>query len=102
MGGMNEKMLGTAKVPRIILAIFRSPAKLVRKDASNSQSSLDHSGNLAVTNKIGTKRCFQQPKLAGSFWQSCGHQQNWYEKMLPTAKARWIILAILRSPTKLV
>merc|ERR1711933_354248 len=38
--------------------------------------------------KIGTKRCMEQPKLVGLFWQSCGHQQNWYEKTLEAAKVR--------------
>merc|ERR1711933_34747 len=77
--------------------------------------------------KIGTKRCLEQPKLVGSFWQSCGHQQTWYEKTLGAAKIRisyfgnlmvtittdtkiglehskflWIILAIFRLPAKLV
>merc|ERR1711933_469505 len=47
----------------IISAIFRSPAKLVRKDAWNNQSSLDYSGNLAVTNKTGMKRPWEQPKF---------------------------------------
>merc|ERR1711897_52779 len=47
----------------IISAIFRSPAKLVRKDAWNSQSSLDYSGNLAVTNKTGMKRPWEQTKF---------------------------------------
>merc|ERR1719297_799143 len=89
--------------------------------------SLDHFGNLQVTSKIGTKRCLEQPKLVGLFWQPCGHQQNWYEKTLGAAKIRisyfgnlmvtittdtkinlehskflWIILAIFRSPAKLV
>merc|ERR1711897_17487 len=84
-------------------------------------------GNLQVISKIGTKRCLEQPKLVGLFWQSCGHQQNWYEKTLGAAKIRiryfgnlmvtittvtkislehskflWIILAIFRSPAKLV
>merc|ERR1719410_2139946 len=40
----------------IISAVFRSPAKSIRKDAWNSQSSLDYSGNLAVTNKTGMKK----------------------------------------------
>merc|ERR1712176_153322 len=38
--------------------------------------------------KIGTKRCLEQPKLVGLFRQSCGHQQNWYEKTLGSAKIR--------------
>merc|ERR1711897_17488 len=47
----------------IISAIFRSSVKSVRKDAWNSQSSLDYSGNLAVTNKTGMKRPWEQPKF---------------------------------------
>merc|ERR1711933_101843 len=47
----------------IISAIFRSPAKSVRKDAWISQSSLDYSGNLAVINKTGMKRPWEQPKF---------------------------------------
>merc|ERR1712151_1347980 len=124
-------MLGTAKVPRIILAILRS-AKPIRKDLWSCHNSyrlfwksygyhhnryenqpgtfkvlMDYIGNLQVT--------------------SSGHQQNWYEKTLGATKIRisyfgnlmatittdakislehskflWIILAILRSPAKLV
>merc|ERR1711933_498132 len=84
-------------------------------------------GNLQVTSKIGTKRSLERPKLVGLFRQSCGHQQNWYEKPLGSAKIRisylgnlmvtittntkislehskflWITLAIFRSPAKLV
>merc|ERR1711897_82566 len=79
------------------------------------------------TKSVRTKRCLVQPKLVGLFWQSCGYQQNWYEKTLGAAKIRisyfgnlmvtittatkislehskflWIILAIFRSPAKLV
>merc|ERR1719343_763572 len=52
----------------IISAIFRSPAKSVRKDAWNSQRSLDYSGNLAVTNKTGMKRPWDQPKIRISYF----------------------------------
>merc|ERR1711933_612822 len=87
---------------------------------------MDYFGNLQVTSEIGTKRCLEQPTFAGLCWQSCGHQYNWYEKTLGAAKIRisyfgnlmvtttdtkislehlkflWIILAIFRSPAKLV
>merc|ERR1719436_1530791 len=46
----------------IISAIVRSPAKSIRKDAWNSQSSLDYSGNLAITNKTGMERPWEPPK----------------------------------------
>merc|ERR1711933_451627 len=87
----------------ITSAIFRSPAKLVRKDAWNSQNSY---------------------KL---FWKSCGYHHNRYENQPGTFKVLmdyignlmvtitndlkislghvqflWIILAIFRSPTKSV
>merc|ERR1711897_6468 len=55
----------------IISAIFRSPAKSVQK------------------------RCLKQPKLAGLPWQSCGHQQNWYEKTLGAAKVRISYFGVL-------
>jgi hypothetical protein len=83
-----EKMLGTAKVLWIILAILRSPAKPVWKDSWSSQSShrlfwqsygyhhnryenqlgtfkvlMDYFGNLQVTSKIGMKRLLAQPKF---------------------------------------
>merc|ERR1711933_19996 len=45
-------------------------------------------GNLQVTSKIGTKRCLAQPKLVGLFRQSCGHQQDWYDKTLGSATIR--------------
>merc|ERR1711933_403505 len=32
-----------------------------------------------------TKTCLEKPKLVGSFWQSCGHQQNQYEKTFGVA-----------------
>merc|ERR1719343_149452 len=70
-----------------VSAIFRSPAKSVRKDAWNSQSSLDYSGNLAVTNKTGMKRPWgssQNPyKL---FWKSYGYHHNRYENQPGTFK----------------
>merc|ERR1711897_100926 len=103
--GKNENMLGKAKARWIILAILRSPAKPICKDHRSCHSSyrlswksygyhhnryenqpgtlkvlMDTFGNLQVTSKIGTKRCLEQPKLVGLFRQSCGHQQNWYEK----------------------
>merc|ERR1711933_92931 len=87
----------------ITSAISRSTAKLVRKDAWNSQGSLDYSGNLAVTNKTGMKRPWEQPTFVevileilwlpsqptrksawniqssyGLYWQSSGYQQNWH------------------------
>merc|ERR1712174_114562 len=93
----------------------------------HSKVLMDYFGNLQVTSKIGTKRCLEQPKLVGLFWQSCAHQQNWYEKTLGAAKIRisyfgnlmvtittdtkislehskflWTISALFRSPAKLV
>merc|ERR1712207_25125 len=62
----------------IISAIFRSPAKSVRKDAWNSQSSLDYSGNLAVTITTDTKISLEHSKFL------------------------WPISTIFRSPAKLV
>merc|ERR1711933_81315 len=93
----------------IISAILRSPAKSVRKDAWNSQSSLDYSGNLAITNKTGMKRSWEQPKFVQVileilwlpsqpirksawniqssyrlFWQPYGWRHNRYENKLET------------------
>merc|ERR1712176_1549116 len=86
------------------LTILRSLAKLVRM-----------------------KTCLEKPKLVGSFWQSCGHQQNQYDKTFGVAtvligyfgnlmatittdmnislehsKFSWTTSAIPRSPAKLV
>merc|ERR1712176_1735959 len=44
--------LAHSKFLWIMLAIFRSPAKLVRKDAWNSQSSLDYCGILWSPTKL--------------------------------------------------
>merc|ERR1711933_578704 len=94
----------------IISAIFRSPAKLVRKDAWNSQSScklfwksyghhhnrhenqpgmykvlMDYIGNLQVTSKIGTeKNSWHNHSSYRLFWQSYGWRHNRYENKLET------------------
>merc|ERR1711897_100927 len=60
--------LERSKFSWILSAISRSPAKLVRKDAWNSQSSLDYSGNLAVTNKTGMKKTLGTAKVRISYF----------------------------------
>merc|ERR1719343_945789 len=87
----------------IISAILRSPAKSVRKDAWNSQSSSDYSGNLAVTNKTGMKRPWEQPKFRISYFGNLVVTSPTDTKIsLEHSKFLWLILAIFRSPAKLV
>merc|ERR1711897_7625 len=92
-----------SKFVRITLAILRSPGKPVRKDAWNCQSSLDYSGNLAVTNKTGMKRPWELPKFRISYFGNLMVTITTDTKIsLEHSKFLWIILAIFRSPAKLV
>merc|ERR1711933_40593 len=94
----------------ITSAIFRSPAKLVRKDAWNSQNSyklfwkscgyhhnryenqpgtfnvlMAYIGNLQATSKIGTeKNSWHNQNSYRLFWQSYGWRHNRYENKLAT------------------
>merc|ERR1719343_1988371 len=85
----------------IISAIFRSPAKLVRKDAWNSQSSLDYSGNLAVTNKTGMKRPWGNQNSYKLFWKSCGYHHNRYENQPGTFKVLMAYIGNLQVTSKI-
>merc|ERR1719343_618799 len=94
----------------IILAIFRSPSKSVRKDPGSSQSSyklfwksygyhhnryenqpgtlkalVDYIGNLQVTSKIGKeKNSWHNQNCYRLLWQSYGWRHNRYENKLAT------------------
>merc|ERR1719343_975375 len=75
--GINEKMLGTAKILRIILAILRSPAKPIRKDLWSCRNSY---------------------RL---FWKSYGYHHNRYENQPRTFEVLMVYIGNLQVTSKI-
>merc|ERR1711933_666409 len=78
---------GAAKV---LIGYFGNLMVTITTDMKNS---LEHTKFLWITltifrslaKLVCMKTCLEKPKLVGLFWQSCGRQQNRYEKTFGVA-----------------